>query len=219
MAHPDPPLIDEAFEKTWKEKHPLGYVEHRQYWHPSGEFGAWVLGHNAVIKINDTLFLHGGIGPAYAQLSLQELNSRVRAELTNPRDYEERMVESEEGPLWYRGFSDAQGEEPPHLQALLEKHQVRRIVVGHTPGFGTIVPRLDSKVLVIDSGIADYYGGYQASLLIEGNEFFTVQSGEQIPLPSNDDEATAYLNRMAELDTKVDSLRALVKFREDAQAS
>jgi hypothetical protein len=33
---------------------------------PGGEYGRWIRGHNAVIRINDTLFLHGGLSPRLA---------------------------------------------------------------------------------------------------------------------------------------------------------
>src|SRR5262245_16261395 len=51
------PVFDDAYRAQWDEAHPLGYVEHRQNWAVSGRYGAWVAGHDAVIRINDTLYL------------------------------------------------------------------------------------------------------------------------------------------------------------------
>ena len=214
QAREDAPEIDDGFRDQWMQAHPLGFVEHRQLWSANGEFGAWVLEHTVVIRINDTLFLHGGLGPSYAETSLREINERARSELANPAAYEDKLVEDDDGPLWHRGLSDPRGEEPAYLAPLLERHGVRRIVVGHTPGFGTVVPRLDAQVLVIDSGISAHYGGYQASLLIEGEDLYTLQGEERIPLPRTEEESLGYLRTMAERRTNSDNLRALIDFRE-----
>ena len=67
--------------------------------------------------------------------------------------------------------------ESAHVDATLAHYDVDRIVIGHTPGLGTIVPRFGGKVLVIDSGISDYYGGYLTSLTIEGDRLINTQQG------------------------------------------
>ena len=54
---------DESSEDHRQSSHPPGYREHRRNLGPKGKYGKWIRGHNAVIKINDTLFLHGGISP------------------------------------------------------------------------------------------------------------------------------------------------------------
>ena len=59
------PVFDENYKADWFARYPLGYVEHRLAWAPDGKYGKWVRGHNAVVKINGTLFVHGGISPQY----------------------------------------------------------------------------------------------------------------------------------------------------------
>jgi len=44
---------------------------------PDGVYGRWLRGRNAVIQINDILFVHGGLSPDYAGLPLKEINERV----------------------------------------------------------------------------------------------------------------------------------------------
>ncbi|MFK7831611.1 MAG: metallophosphoesterase [Congregibacter sp.] len=207
----EPPVIDEAFREKWMDEHPLGYVEHRQIWHPSGEFGGWVTKHNSVIKINRTLFVHGGLGPLTLALSLQEMNEQIRAELGNPVVTQDLLSESEEGPLWYRGLSRTETElEAAHVDALLEHFDADRVVVGHTPGFGTLVPRFSSRVLAIDSGISAHYGGHLASLLIEEGELFTTQGGERIAIPESSEGLLNYYRRIAELEPDVKNLQELI---------
>jgi hypothetical protein len=214
----DAPVIDEAFREKWLAEHPLGFVEHRQYWHPEGEFGAWVTEHNTIIKINNMLFLHGGLSPVTLQMTLREINDRVRRELRGPVT-EGMLYDSEDSPLWYRGLSRPETDaEALHVDALLEHFDADYIVLGHTPGYGTIVPRYDSRVLVIDAGIAEHYGSHRASLLVEKGELFTVQRGEAIPIPANSDGLLAYFRRVAEIETDVPNLRAVIQRLERADA-
>ncbi|MEE4280238.1 MAG: metallophosphoesterase [Halieaceae bacterium] len=207
----DGPEVDEAWRDKWFEEHPLGYVEHRQHWHPSGEFGSWVIEHNAVLRINRTLFVHGGLSPAVLHLSIREINEQVREELAS--EAREGLIVAEDGPLWYRGLADNNETEEmaAHVQALLDTYDADRIVVGHTPGFGTIIPRYDARVLAADSGIGAYYGSHLASLLIEGDRLFTVHQGERVELPASDEGRVDYLKAIDAIEPGINNLQALIR--------
>ena len=213
------PQIDAAFESQWRSEHPLGFVEHRQYWHPEGEFGAWVASHNTVIRINRSLFVHAGISPAYASWSMDAINDAVRADLAAPMAPELTIVEDENGPLWYRGL--AMGAETPEvadqLAALLAHFDVDRIVLGHTPGLGTVVPRYQGQVLAADSGLAAHYGAHLASLLIEDNLAYTVQRGNRVPLPTADAGLLQYYRAINEIEPGVNNLLFRIQQLENAQ--
>src|SRR6266849_4802011 len=58
----------------WEAQHPLGYFEHRKQFSPDGYYGKWIASHDAVIKINDTLFLHGGLSSRYASMKIKDMN-------------------------------------------------------------------------------------------------------------------------------------------------
>lgn len=207
----EPPVIDEAFRARWYLDHPLGYVEHRVHWAPTGKFGSWVLTHNAAIRINDILFMHAGLGPSYAALPLRALNEQVRSELQSATPLANPLFEASEGPLWYRGFAlNDETLEAPHVQALLAFHQVRHIVVGHTPGFGTILPRFDGRVVVVDAGISAYYGGHLASLAIENGRMFTLQRGARLELPAGKEQLAAYYREVLALEPDAANLRQLL---------
>lgn len=207
----EPPVIDESHREQWNLQYPLGYVEHRIHWSPQGDFGQWVLQHNAAIKINGTLFVHGGIGPAFLGLPLSELNARVRTELQDISLVENPLSEAEDGPLWYRGLAlNDETLELPHVQALLDFYQVERIVIGHTPGYGTVIPRFDGKVLVVDSGISAYYGAHLASLLIEGKQLLTIQKNARIPIPADKEALLEYYRQMLALEPGADNLKVLI---------
>ena len=116
------------------------------------------------------------------------------------------LIEDNEGPLWHRGFAYGQGPEDSsdaaELEELLETFGVKRIVLGHTPGFGTVMPHFDGRVLLADTGISAAYGGFIAPVLIEDGRAHTLQAGEAIPIPDSDDDVLAYLERIAQLQEK-----------------
>lgn len=208
----EPPVIDDAFRQQWEQEYPLGYVEHRNAWSPQGEFGEWVLEHNTVIKINDVLFVHGGLSPAYLAMGIREINERVRAELGDFSIEGTRISEVDDGPLWYRGLAlNDEAVELPHVDTILEIYGVNHIVIGHTPGYGTIMPRFDAKVLVIDSGISDYYGGYLGSLLIDNEELTTIQKGQRITIPESNDELIPYFEKVLTLEPESNNLKNLIE--------
>jgi len=202
------------FRQQFDSEIPLGYVEHRIAWGPEGEYGSWVLEHNAIIRIGRTLFVHGGISPSVLGTGMEAINQGVRVELSlgeaGQRSGETGLATLEDGPLWYRGLAlNDETLESPHVDAILAHYDVDRIVIGHTPGLGTIAPRFDAKVLVIDSGISDYYGGYLTSLTIEGNQLINIQNGEHLEIPTGDADVIPYFEAAARL---APDLRALQEY-------
>jgi hypothetical protein len=192
-------VASNAFEKQWLQSHPLGYAEHRIAWSPEGKFGSWVIANRAIAKVDRTLFLHGGVSPKLLGMSIDEINGQVQRELSGDLPEELGLSEADDGPLWYRGLaSNDEQLEAPHVDAVLAAFDVDRIVIGHTPGLGTIVPRFGGKVLIIDAGIAQYYGSHLASLRIEEDNYFTVQNGKKVLLPSNRSQMLAYFELMAQ---------------------
>ncbi len=198
------PVFDAAYEANFRKVHPLGFVEHRRAWEPRGRYGRWVIGHNTVIRINDTLFVHGGLSGKYAALSLDDLNEQVRDELKNPSSVTaESTIRDAAGPLWYRGLAmddPDSAEAEARLDAMLENRNAQRIVVAHTPITGSILPRFDGRVIVVDVGLAAHYGARVACLVIEGNELYALHRGQRIDLPNDDDAVEAFLRRAASLD-------------------
>ena len=72
---------DQKFKEEWMAKHPPGYFEQRKAFSDTGVYGRWLSNHNAVLKLNDTVFLHGGINETISQMSLREINERLRREI------------------------------------------------------------------------------------------------------------------------------------------
>src|SRR5437867_4657448 len=204
------PVFDDAFQKKWESEHPLGYAEHRRELGPTGKYGRWIRSHNAVIKMDRTLFLHGGIGPKYVDWSVRQINERVREELEDFTKLPGGLVMDGEGPLWYRGL--AQEDEMAlelHVKSVLQNHQAERIVIGHTPTEGAILPRFGGKVLLIDVGLSRVFDSRprMACLLIENDKPCALHRSEKLELPSNSDsDLLRYLRQAAARDPSPSSL-------------
>jgi Calcineurin-like phosphoesterase len=199
------PVIDDAFRAAFDTEHPLGWVEHRRAWAPAGEYGRWVAGHNAVIRINDTLFLHGGIGPAFANVDRTTMNRAVRAALNGePLDGYADILTNQEGPLWYRGLAqNDEATEAANLEAVLATQGVRRIVTGHTKLAPMVVPRFGGRVLVADIAMPDGLAEPHSFVIIEGDRVTAVHRGQRVPIDASTPQARcAYFAAIAALDPR-----------------
>jgi hypothetical protein len=195
------PAPTEADRKLFEIEVPLGWVEHRQAFQPSGTYGAWLVRQNAVIRIGATLFVHGGLSPKYADFSLTDLNERIRRELREPDPLTAIITQDAEGPLWYRVLASGDASVSAHLEALLQRHGARRIVVGHTPTEGLVMPLFGGRVLAIDVGLARLYGGTPAALILEADQAFALHRGRRVRLPEADGESVLrYVREIAALE-------------------
>ncbi len=212
---------DDAYRKQWEDKHPLGYFEHRYSYGPNGKYGKWIESHDTIIRINDTIFLHGGISPKYADMSFEAINERVREELRDFDMLKGGIILDSDGPLWYRGF--ARSEETAlaeHVENVLKLHGAQRIVVGHTPTDGAILPRFGGKVLLIDVGLSAYYGSRLACLLIEGEKVYAIHRGKALPIPANPGlPLLEYLKHAASLDPQPSPIQKVISDLEELLAA
>ena len=204
--------LPENYRETWDKDHPLGWVEHRQAWdpawNPKAEFAQWVLGNKVSIQVNDLVFLHAGISGFYCQNSLQSLTQKVVTSLTKFDPANPGIVEDEFGPLWYRGLAGESPEAAPEtVQAILDHHSAKHIVVGHTPTNGAIWPRYDGRVIQIDTGISKAYGGQMAYLEVTPEGMFAGYPGGKVPLPMAGGTEQAYLEQVIALNPENGKLK------------
>jgi hypothetical protein len=71
----------ELTEAEWIARHPVGFVEQRDAFGPTGEYGVWLRRHAAVVEIEEIIFLHGGIHPELANTKLDAMNNRIHDEI------------------------------------------------------------------------------------------------------------------------------------------
>lgn len=196
------PDFDGAYREKWMAEHPPGYFEKRLAFQPDGEYGKWITHNEAMIRINDMLFLHGGLSPAYATMPIDDLNEAVQAPLQGKAPLAGSAAVADDGPLWYRGMAlNPEETESPNVETALAAHGVNHIVIGHTPIQGAVIPRFGGKVIVIDVGLSAYYGSRQACLLVENGEIFAIHRGKRLKLPmGGDEDLLRYLEQAAALD-------------------
>jgi hypothetical protein len=85
-----PPAFTKELEQDWKQKHPLGFVEHREAFSKKGIYGQWLRKHDAIAVVDGNVFLHGGISFAVKELSFDQINRKIHQELNDfdaCRDY------------------------------------------------------------------------------------------------------------------------------------
>lgn len=175
----DPAMTDAAIRTAWLAATPLGMIEHQRAWHPGGRIGQWVVRNPAVVLIDGTLFVHGGIGASYAAMPVAEINRRVSAALKAGDATPAAIINDPLGPLWYRGLIQREalpaGAAPvptkeQELTSVLAAYGAQRMVVGHTPILTGIAFEQDGRLIRIDTGISAYYGGTLSWLEIIGGQ-------------------------------------------------
>jgi hypothetical protein len=197
---------DPVYRSAWMNARPLGWVELLQAFSTQGRYGKWLRRHDTVVRIGDTLFLHGGISPTYLSLELKDVNDRVRTGLGSSAAPEPLLTDPE-GPLWYRGLAlEPEAGLAPHVDAVLARHGVARIVVGHTVAPGVVLPRFGGKVILNDVGLSAVFGGPPSSLQIEGGVVSVRHRGTVVPLPTTAD-LSAYLETVKALEPAESNLR------------
>ena len=187
----DPPLDPNirAFweDKITKSKNVTLLTKRHVRWHYikefNGKYAPWILQNNAVIKINDIVFVHGGINEPYSTRSLKGLNNQLRQELDMFRvaqllgqqpDPNYEIVWDQNGPLWFRGYSYGYPEFEPILDRILKNLGATSIVTAHTPQEienEAEMSRYNGKVWIVDTNISSaYQSGKLSALIIENSE-------------------------------------------------
>jgi hypothetical protein len=79
LAVPD--VFGDVTEQAWMVAHPPGMLEYLEAFGPSGVYGRWIRGHDAIVRVGASVFQHAGLDPAKAPSKLDDVNSRVRDDL------------------------------------------------------------------------------------------------------------------------------------------
>jgi hypothetical protein len=181
----NPGLTPQQIRDAWMAAHPLGWLEHALAWSPSGELGKWATKNPAVVKIDRTLFVHGGLSSEYTRLSLVDINRLVAKAMATGDDSPKSLLNDPLGPLWYRGLviRDADAEAarateaaPPkltpdtELDEVLAAYSADRLVIGHTPDPRGIEFLSRGRLARIDTGNSRAYGGPLTWLEILGGK-------------------------------------------------
>ncbi len=210
-------VIEEMPKDDWMRQHPPGFFEQRDAFAPTGKYGKWLLSHDTVIRINDTLYSHAGISAKYAGYSIEQINQSVRQELAQPERMAGGIATDLQGPLWYRGFAGNADAAALSLDETLKNFEAKREVVGHVDAGFAVMPRFQNRVVLIDVGLAPVQnnGARQACLIEENNKLYALHRGARIELPKDEqDDMLRYLKQAAALDPEPSPLASRIRLLE-----
>ncbi|WP_119394460.1 metallophosphoesterase [Salinibius halmophilus] len=167
-------------------------LEYHDLFNKDWVLGSWMRQWPTMIRLNKSLFVHGGLSPSFLahQLTMQEVNDRARQAFGIEREavFAHPLygcIHDLDGPFWYRGyFKPNSGLTEQDVQAGLTQYGAERVIVGHTPQ-QHIRSRFNGKVIGVDSGIQ--LAGRGEILLYQQGQFSTGNlAGEQSPLQAVD---------------------------------
>lgn len=179
--------LTKLWDETWNDKS-VQRLYTRTF---NKDYGRWIAEHNAVIKINDTVFLHAGFSEQFSNWKLETINAVLTKELKNNIDDIDsfigeanslgnaRIVNKSQGPLWYRDLvmkeQDLMQEE---FDRILANLGAKSMVVAHTPLSSAVsvdyMNRFGNRLFMIDTSISSFMGmgeGRPSALIIENGKF------------------------------------------------
>ncbi len=177
----------------------VGVPWYRRAHMPDGEYGTWLASLPVMIRIDDTLFVHGGLSDALRGADIRTINEAIRNEILQhagqPEDERIERWLGDDGPLWYRGNARCHALlENAALSANLQALGAARIVVGHSPTADHHIQlRFGGRVAVIDTGmLSEVYGGEAYALEIEGGGLTAVDArGGRVALGERSEQDVA----------------------------
>lgn len=183
------------------------------------ELGQWLRSKNMIVKIGETVYVHGGLSPqiASANISIDRINKICRAHIGKKSDVLQEkggnvsMVFAKSGPFWYRGFFNELNSD--EVRKILDQFGAKQVVVGHTI-VDDISTLHDGMVYAIDVKHSDKVKNAQYNaMLIEDGVFFKVNPlGKREPInsarKSSDDGSSIILQAIK--DKKIDIVKAFL---------
>lgn len=76
-----PDQTPEGAATVFRQKFPDGFFAHRRAFGADGKYGEWLLDKPAVVVINRTAFVHGGLSPMIGEIGLDGVNVRLVGEM------------------------------------------------------------------------------------------------------------------------------------------
>ncbi len=71
----------EGLATLFRQKFPAGFFAHRRAFASDGKYGAWLLSRPAIVVVNGTAFVHGGLSPMVEEIGLEGVNGRLIGEM------------------------------------------------------------------------------------------------------------------------------------------
>ncbi|MDF1544554.1 MAG: metallophosphoesterase [bacterium] len=174
--------IDEKYLNGISRKSRISHVD---LFGPDSELGRWLRSKNSVEKIDDILFVHGGLSPflidsGYTIASINQV-ARTSLDLRSSQLLfadSARFLYGSKGPFWYRGYHYEMEDRYPmattnEIDRVLDHFDAASIVVGHSE-VDSISTLFDSRLIGIDVPV-DELGSLQA-LVREDGKFYRLKA-------------------------------------------
>ncbi|KAI7902380.1 Metallo-dependent phosphatase-like protein [Cokeromyces recurvatus] len=169
-----------------------GFEARKLAFKKDGFIGQYLTLLNMTTKVGSTVFCHGGITPFFSRRGIDWINDQTHESIIPYMESHGHYGDDKYGlfggygPTWYRGYAlDDESKVCDILDEALELLEANRMVVGHTVQHdGAIHTRCGGKVILIDIGISNAYGGRKGALEIRGNNVFALYADRKERLPS-----------------------------------
>jgi len=129
---------------------------------PGGPYARQIAELPVVLKLGQTVFVHGGVVPRWARYGIDRINREVRdwlMGLTAEPD-SAQGVDDGDRVMWTRQFSaNVTSADCALLEQSLKLLGARRMIVAHTV-HAEITARCDGRVWAVDVGMSRAYGGH-----------------------------------------------------------
>jgi hypothetical protein len=143
---------------------------------PGGPYARLLASRPFVVKVGDSVFVHGGILPKHVRYGLDRINDELDAWLLGTRSAPPEALVANDGPVWTRAYSsDEAPADCADLTRTLALLGAKRMVVGHTVQRTGINSACEGKVWRIDVGMSRYFGGPIQVLDIDGEQVKVVR--------------------------------------------
>lgn len=123
--------------KKYLENAMLINEEYKRWYDNNSELGRWLRTKNAIVKIGDYVFCHGGISPELARtgMSLSEINDLTRKNLGRSLESmslkAQAVFDYKTGIFWYRGIAKSLVT-PQEVADVLRFAGATKMIVAHT---------------------------------------------------------------------------------------
>lgn len=128
---------------------------------PGGPYARQIATLPVVLKLGETVFVHGGVVPRWARYGIDRINREVREWLLGQTDEPDSALGVDNGDrvMWTRQFSaDVTSADCAQLDESLRILGARRMIVAHTV-HAQISARCDERLWAVDVGMSRAYGG------------------------------------------------------------
>ncbi len=97
-----------AVRSRFDDQYPAGFLALRKAYSREGELGRWLLQQPFVLKVNDRVYMHGGIAGPQAGETIEALNTRLKSELAAYLENMDQLRAAGVMP-WHVSFDDHLG--------------------------------------------------------------------------------------------------------------